>query len=218
MEISGKVRAGTMTSSTDELIKKAESGDETAMATLFGRHRKRLRKMVQLRLDRRLQGRVDPSDVLQDAWLEASRRLPEYAKKEDMPFFLWLRLIVGQKLIDLRRHHLGVQMRAADREVGIYAGPVPEATSMALAAHLLGKITGPSEAALREESRHQIQHALEAMDPIDREVLTLRHFEMLTNAETAKTLELSHAAASNRYIRALKRMKEILEMGRCDED
>jgi RNA polymerase sigma-70 factor (ECF subfamily) len=88
---------------------------------------------------------------------------------------------------------------------------MPQATSFALAAQLLGKMTTPSQAAMRAESKLQIQEALNAMDPIDREVLTLRHFEMLTNAETAKVLELSQAAASNRYVRALKRMKEILE-------
>lgn len=188
------------------------------MAALFDRDRKRLRQMVHLRLDRNLQGRVDPSDVLQDAWLEASQRLQSYSTKDDMPFFLWLRLIVGQKLIDLRRHHMGVQMRSANREISIDRRPIPEATSMALAAQLLGKVSSPSRAAMRAESRQLIQTALDAMDPIDREVLTLRHFEYLTNAETAATLNLSHAAASNRYVRALKRMKQILNMARGDDE
>jgi RNA polymerase sigma-70 factor (ECF subfamily) len=193
------------------LLKEAKSGDESAMALLFDQYRKQLRQMVRLRLDRRLQGRVDPSDVIQDAYLEASQRLAAYSENEDLPFFLWLRLVVGQKLTDLHRHHLGVQQRDAGRDVSLYRGPMPQATSFALAAQLLGKMTTPSQAAMRAESKLQIQEALNAMDPIDREVLTLRHFEMLTNAETAKELELSQAAASNRYVRALKRMKEILE-------
>ena len=140
-----------------------------------------------------------------------AERFPAYLEREDLPFFLWLRLVVGQKLTDLHRHHLGVQQRDASRDVSLYQGPMPQATSFALAAQLLGKMTTPSRAAIRAESKLQIQEALNAMDPIDREVLTLRHFEMLTNAETAKVLDLSQAAASNRYIRALKRMKEILE-------
>ena len=198
----------------ENLLNRAKAGNEAALAELFDGYRKRLRQMVRLRLDRRLQGRVDPSDVLQEAYLEASRRLPSYSEKEDLPLFLWLRLVVGQKLTDLHRHHLGVEQRDASRDVSIYRGPMPQATSFALAAQLLGKMTTPSRAAMRAESKLQIQEALNAMDPIDREVLTLRHFEMLTNAETAEVLGLSQAAASNRYVRALKRMKEILEEAR----
>jgi RNA polymerase sigma-70 factor (ECF subfamily) len=108
-------------------------------------------------------------------------------------------------------------MRDATRDVSIYRGPMPEATSFALAAQLMGKVTTPSHAAIRAESKLQIQDALNTMDAIDREVLTLRHFEMLSNAETAQVLELSHAAASNRYVRALKRMKKILEEARGEK-
>ena len=203
--------------SFDGLLEQAQTGDEAAMAELFDRYRKRLRQMVRLRLDRRLQGRVDSSDVLQDAYLDARKKLPTYSAKGDLPFFLWLRLVVGQKLTDLHRHHLGTQMRDATRDVSIYRGPMPEATSFALAAQLMGKVTTPSDAAIRAESKLQIQDALNAMDAIDREVLTLRHFEMLSNAETAQVLDLSHAAASNRYVRALKRMKQILEEARSEK-
>lgn len=202
----------------DELLRRAKAGDEGAMAALFELHRKRLRQMVQFRLDARLQGRVDPSDVLQEAWLEAQGRLQGFSEKEEMPFFLWLRLIVGQKLIDLRRHHIGVQMRTVDREVSIYSAAMPGATSVAIAAQLLGKASSPSRAAMQAETRQRIQGALDAMDPIDREVLTLRHFEFLTNAETATTLNLSHSAASNRYIRALQRMKQILNLATENND
>ena len=203
--------------SFDRLLEQAQTGDEAAMAELFDRYRKRLRQMVRLRLDRRLQGRVDSSDVLQDAYLDARKKLPTYSAKGDLPFFLWLRLVVGQKLTDLHRHHLGTQMRDATRDVSIYRGPMPEATSFALAAQLMGNVTTPSHAAIRAESKLQIQDALNAMDAIDREVLTLRHFEMLSNSETAQVLELSHAAASNRYVRALKRMKQILEEARSEK-
>ena len=203
--------------SFDGLLEQAQTGDDAAMAELFDRYRKRLRQMVRLRLDRRLQGRVDASDVLQDAYLDARKKLPTYSAKGDLPFFLWLRLVVGQKLTDLHRHHLGTKMRDATRDVSIYRGPMPEATSFALAAQLMGKVTTPSDAAIRAESKLQIQDALNAMDAIDREVLTLRHFEMLSNAETAQVLDLSHAAASNRYVRALRRMKQILEEARSEK-
>ena len=174
-------------------------------------YRDRLRRMVALRLDRRLQGRVDPSDVLQEAYPDAAGRLAEYARDPAMPFFLWLRFLVGQRLAELHRHHLGAQARDAGREVSLYRGAMPETTSSAsLAALLLGRLTSPSQAAIRAERQIRLQEALNGMDPIDREVLALRHFEQLTNAEAAQVLGLEKTAASNRYVRALKRLKDIL--------
>jgi RNA polymerase sigma-70 factor (ECF subfamily) len=166
--------------------------------------------MVALRLDRRLQGRIDPSDVIQEAYLEASARLAEYLRNPTMPFFLWLRFLASQKLVTLHRHHLGVQMRNAGYQVALYQGPWPEATSAALAAQLLGHDTRPSEAAIRAEMKIRVQEALNAMEPLDREVLALRHFEQLSRAEIAQLLGISEAAAGKRYIRALNRLKQIL--------
>ena len=127
-----------------------------------------------------------------------------------MPFFLWLRGIVGNKLRELHRHHLGTQMRDAGREVSLYRGNMPDASSAALAAQLLGHATRPSEAAIRAEVKVRLQEALNTMDPLDREVLALRHFEQLTPAETAQVLGIKEKAAGMRYVRALKRLKEIL--------
>jgi RNA polymerase sigma-70 factor (ECF subfamily) len=166
--------------------------------------------MVALRLDRRLQGRVAPSDVIQDACLDAARRLPEYRNNPTMPFFLWLRLLVSQRLVDEHRKHLGAAARDAGREISLYRGALPETSSAALAAHLLGRLTTPSRAAIRAERKIRLQEALNSLDPIDREVLALRHFEELSNGETAAVLGLDKSAASKRYARALIRLKEIL--------
>jgi RNA polymerase sigma-70 factor (ECF subfamily) len=163
-----------------------------------------------LRLDHRLQGRIDPSDVIQEAYLEASRQLADYLKDPSIPFYLWLRLITGQRLIALHRHHLGTQGRDAGREVSLYRGALPEASSAALAAQLLGHGSRPSEAAIRAERSLRLQEALNSMDPLDREVLALRHFEQLNNTETAHVMELGESAASKRYVRALQRLREIL--------
>jgi RNA polymerase sigma-70 factor (ECF subfamily) len=168
--------------------------------------------MVRLRLDRRLYGRLDPSDVLQETYLVLAKRFPEYVAKPELPFFLWLRWLTGQKLIYLHRHHLGTKMRDAGQEVSLYRGALPQATSESLAAQLLGKLTSPSRAAIRAETQIRIQEAINSMDPMDREVLALRHFEMLSNEETAKVLGISNKAASNRYVRALERLKEILSV------
>jgi len=197
-------------SETDRLLHCAAQGDKERWGDLLARHRERLRRMVALRLDQRLQGRIDPSDVIQEAYLEASKRLAEYLKQPSMPFFLWLRFITGQKLLELHRHHLGTQARDAGREVSLYRGSLPETTSAALAAQFLGHLTRPSEAAMRAEMKIRIQEALNSMEPLDREVLALRHFEQLSNAESAQVLGIQESAASKRYIRALKRLKDIL--------
>src|SRR5205085_101392 len=118
--------------------------------------------------------------------------------------------LTGQKMMELHRHHLGAQMRDAGREISLYRGSLPEASSVALAAQLLGHDTRPSEAAVRAERKIRLQEALNSMDPLDREVLALRHFEQLNNAETAQALGLQESAANKRYIRALKKLKDIL--------
>jgi len=197
-------------SETTRLVEQALRGDQRALAELLGRDRERLRRMVALRLDRRLQGRVDPSDVIQEACLDAARRLPEYHKNPTMPFFLWLRLLTGQRLVDEHRKHLGAAARDVGREISLYRGALPETTTAALAAHLLGRLTTPSQAAIRAERKIRLQEALNSLEPIDREVLALRHFEELSNAEAAAVLGLDKSAASKRYARALVRLKEIL--------
>jgi RNA polymerase sigma-70 factor, ECF subfamily len=197
-------------SETTRLVEQALRGDQRALAELLGRDRERLRRMVALRLDRRLQGRVDPSDVIQEACLDAARRLAEYHKNPTMPFFLWLRFLTGQRLLDEHRRHLGAAARDAGREISLYRGALPETTTAALAAHLLGRLTTPSQAAIRAERKIRLQEALNSLDPIDREVLVLRHFEELSNGEAAAVLGLDKSAASKRYARALVRLKDIL--------
>jgi len=192
------------------LLELAAAGDETAVDDLFARYRKRLKRMVRLRLSRHLQGRIDDSDILQEAYLEAGKGLREYLRDRPLPFFLWLRHIAGQKLIDAHRRHLGAQMRDASCELSLHRGPMPAASSESLAAHMLGRLTSPSQAAIKAEARLRVQEALNAMEPIDREVLALRHFEQLSNAEAAKALELNESTASSRYLRALRKLKESL--------
>lgn len=196
--------------SESELIQRAASGDQAAWGDLLTAHRARLRRMVALRMDRRLRGRIDPSDVIQEAYVDASTGLAEYAARAEMPFFLWLRWLAGMKLNALHRKHLGFRMRDAGREVPFERAAMPPATSVALAAHLLGRLTKASEVAVRQERKARLQEAIESMDDLDREVLVLRHFEELTNAETAQALGLQESAASKRYIRALKKLKDIL--------
>jgi RNA polymerase sigma-70 factor (ECF subfamily) len=193
-----------------ELIERARAGDRAALDALLTRHRDRLRRMVEIRLDTRLQARLDPSDVVQEAYAEVAERLDEYLRDPKLPLFLWLRLVVGQRLMKLHRHHLGTQMRDAGREVSLYRSALPAASSAALAAQLLGRHTSPTQAALRAERILRVQEALNALDPMDREILSLRHFEELTAAEAARVLGIEESAAAKRYFRALKRLKDVL--------
>jgi RNA polymerase sigma-70 factor (ECF subfamily) len=206
---------GDMTADSDELTKllqRATAGDEQAARELFELHRDRLKRMVHMRLSRRLQGRVDDSDVLQEAFLDVSQRLPEYAADPKLPFFLWLRHMTGLRLAEIHRRHLGTQLRDADREVTLHRGGLPEADSVSLAAHLLGQLTTPSQAAIKAETRLMVQDALNSMDPVDREVLALKHFEQLSTSEIAEVLGMSKAGAGSRYLRAIKRLKDILSL------
>jgi RNA polymerase sigma-70 factor (ECF subfamily) len=195
----------------EELLDAARDGDEGALAALVDRHRGRLERMVALRMDRRLQGRVDPADVVQEAYLVVRGKFSHHGADSRLPFFLWLRLEVGQKLVEVHRFHLNAKMRDAGQEVSLHCGALPQVTSMSLAEHLLGKLTTPSHAAMRAELKLRVQEALNSMDPNDREVLILRHFEELTNSETAQVLGIKPTAAVNRYVRALKRLKEVIQ-------
>jgi RNA polymerase sigma-70 factor, ECF subfamily len=195
----------------DALLLRIEGGDEGALTELFTRHRERLRRMIRLRLDRRLQGRIDSSDILQETYLEVARRAREYLTQPTMSPFLWLRFLTGQTLQALHRHHLKVQMRDASQEVSLRHRATPQANSASLAEMLLGRLTSPTRAARRAEMQLRLQEIINGMEPLDREILALRHFEELNNGEVAQVLGLSKTAASNRYIRALERLKELLK-------
>lgn len=201
-----------MRDSQDELRKlEASQGDQCALDELLERYRERLGRLVKLRLDDRVRGRIDASDVIQETYVEASQRLNEYLREPTVPFFVWLRFLTIQKLTLLHRRHLGVQARDAGREVAMHSGPMPAGASAALAAQLVGQLTSPSSAAMKAEMKIRLQDALNAMDPIDREVLVLRHFEQLGNGEIAHVLGLSESAACNRYVRALEKLRKQLE-------
>src|SRR5262249_33732920 len=144
-------------------------------------------------------------------YLDVARRFPEYVADPAVPFYLWLRTLTGQRLISLHRRHLGAEMRDAGREVSLYRDALPAASSASLAQQLLAGLTSPTQAAIRAEMQLRLQEALNSMDPIDREVVVLRHFEELGNVEAAEVLGIEPAAASKRYIRAIRRLKAILD-------
>jgi len=194
----------------DELLAQMRSGSEEALAEVFSHYRERLRRIIQFRIDYRIAPRVSDSDVLQDAYIAAAKRLGHFSKQQEMPAFLWLRLLVGQQLIDLHRQHLQAEMRDVRKEVSLQQHAPSPHTSMAIAVQLAGPMTAVSEVVARAERIERLEATLNQMDPIDREVIALRHFEELSNVETAKVLGIEQPAASKRYIRAMARLGELM--------
>lgn len=193
-----------------ELVNRVVQGDQDALAELFSQHHDRLWRMINFRMDPRLHGRVDADDVLQEAWLSVVQRIDHFLADASRSIFVWFRLIACQTLVDIHRRHLGTQKRNAAAEFSIHSGWASSSTSFSLSHHLLGHLTSPSQAALREELTETLRTALTSMNEIDREVLALRHFEQLTNRETAQIIGISEQASSDRYIRALSRLKTVL--------
>jgi RNA polymerase sigma-70 factor (ECF subfamily) len=194
---------------TLELLKNVRGGDGEAVNRLLERHRESLRRMVQMRLDRAVAGRVDASDIVQEVLWEASRRLPDYIRDGKMPFHLWLREMAKDHLIDAHRRHRKAQRRSVDRERSL-AAEFHDRSSLDLAAQLRDAELTPAAATIRKEIQSRFLSALDELNEEDAEILLMRHHEQLTSAETAQALGLSAAAAGMRYLRAIRRLRAIL--------
>src|SRR5262245_4957022 len=195
---------------TEPLLARAAAGDRAAWGTLLATHQERLARMVAFRMDPRLRGRIDAADIVQDAFVEASAHREAYLRAPTAPLFLWLRGVVSNKLLELHRHHLGTHMRDVKRELPLDVLHKWGDSSAAICEHLTSHVPSPSAAAVRVEIRSKLTAALDEMDQTDREVLAMRHFEQLSNAEAAQVLGIQERAAAKRYLRALERLKSIL--------
>lgn len=195
-----------------DLTDRIAKGDREALGELFALYRPRLWRMVTFRLHPSLHGRIDADDVLQDAWLRAVDRIDHFYEVKGDSSFLWFRSIVIQTLLDLHRFHLGTQKRSAVREMSISTGWAENSTSSCMAFQLSDSARSPSSNASQVELSKQLDAVLSGMNEIDREVLALRHFEAMSNSEVAKLLGMTEQAASVRYVRALGRLKQILEL------
>jgi len=198
-------------SETQELLAAARGGDADARNRLLERHRNALRRMVGLRMDRAVQGRLDASDIVQDVLVEANRRLMDYLAAAKMPFALWLRHLARDHLIDAHRRHRGAARRSVDREQPLTSAPLADQSAMDLAALVRDRQLTPAAAATHHELELRFAAALETLDDMDREIILMRHFEQLTNQEAAQALDLSEPAAGMRYLRAMRRLRAQLE-------
>ena len=195
---------------TQELVQKASGGDREALNALLERHRDALCRMIHLRIDPALAPRLDASDIVQEVLLDASERLGEYARKNPMPFHLWLRRIALDRLIDAHRRHRLAKKRSVDRERSIDRGRYDRQSSVQLMHELEDRRLTPASAAMRRELARRFQQALETLTEDDREIVLMRHFEHLSNSEAASALGLSEAAAGMRHLRALRRLRTTL--------
>lgn len=198
-------------SDTQELLARARRGNAAAVEQLLGSQREAVRRMIDLRLDRAIIQRVDASDVVQEVLLEASRRLGDYLHDPAMPFHLWLRHIARDHIIDAHRRHRQTQKRGVDREKRLAPANWPDRSSLDLAAQFVDQELTPASAAIRQELERRLHAAIGELDDDDREVILMRHFEQLSNQEVAADLGLTEAAASMRYLRAIRRLRALLE-------
>lgn len=197
------------------LLARAAQGDEQAAGEVVTAYDNRLRRVIRVRLDRRLLRRVDVDDVLQETHMEAVERLPEFLEQAKVPLLVWLRFLAVQRCITLARRHLVAAARDARREQRI-APDAYDSASVALEHALSAHITTPSGAAARTEMQDGVREAVQALEPFDREILCLRHFEELDNAEAASALGIESGTASKRYVRALVRLREVLAAAKLD--
>ena len=192
------------------LIERASQGDEAACEQLMGVHRDRLRKMVALRMDRRLAARIDASDIVQDALAEASRHLADYLQCRPLPFYPWLRRLAWERLVAMNRRHVQAGKRSVVREER-YGAAAGDASAIALVDRLAAQHSSPSAQMTHAEFRDRVQGALATLDPRDREILVLRYLEQLSTHEAAAVLGLTDSGVKSRLMRALIRLRELLD-------
>ena len=193
----------------NDLIQKAQNGDLEALAQVFEINRERLKRMIRMRMSERVRPRVAVSDVLQEAYVDLAQQLGNYAKDPKLPFFLWMRRVTGLRLAKVHRQHLGQQIRDANRDRRLDVA-MPDASAVYMANQLAGQFTTVSEKAMRNENELRMQAAIEQVSETDREILAMRHVEQLTNSEIAVLLEISESAATNRYVRAIRKLKDAM--------
>ncbi|MCA9122838.1 MAG: sigma-70 family RNA polymerase sigma factor [Planctomycetaceae bacterium] len=195
---------------TEQLLLGVKAGNDDAVNQLIERHRGAVLRMVQMRLDQKIRRRVDVSDVVQDVMIDVTRRLHDYIANPAMPFHLWLRHIAKDRIIDAHRRHRGSQKRSVDREHGLAVPGAEDHSTMDLAAHLCDGELTPAAAATQREMAKRVEAAITELGEQDGEIIIMRHYEQLSNQEVALALGLSEPAASMRYLRAVRRLREML--------
>lgn len=198
---------------TRRLLDDARTGNTAAVDRLLGEFREPLRHVIRLRMDQDLARRIDASDIVQDVLLEANQRLQEYLQAPNMPFHLWLRHLAQDRIIDTHRRHRVAQRRSIDREQALDVPAWADESSVQLIAQLVDGEQTPASAAIQHELQRRLHAALTQLDDADRDLILMRHHEQLSNQDVAAALGLTEAAASMRYLRALRKLRGVLVPG-----
>ena len=193
----------------DELVRRAAEGDASATRTLFEQYRGRLVQMLNVRMDPRVRGRIDPSDVIQETLAAASHRMERYYSERPLPFYPWLRQIAWEKLVHEHDRHLRAAKRSVTREQ-TFRPEISDESALGLAERFIGSASSPSEAVQRSELRHRVRQSLDKLTSEDREVLLMRYLEQMSSAEIAAIMDSTEAAINMQHMRALERMRKIL--------
>lgn len=201
---------------TDQLLRRAQTGDASAVAALLERHRQRLSQMVQVRLDPRLRRRIDPSDVVQETLVAASQKMSNYLANQPLPFYPWLRQIAWEKLVHLHDRHLRAAKRSVAREQ-FHRPELSDESAMELAQRFIGDASSPSAAAVRQELQQRVRQALDDLADADREMLLFRYLEQMPSKEIAAIMGINEAAVNMRHMRALERMRRVLAPDHCED-
>ena len=195
---------------TEQLLAGIRNGDQDAVNDLLQRHRDALRRLIAIRMDQKIQRRVDVSDVLQDVLVEANRRLQDYLSNAAMPFHLWIRQIARDRIIDAHRRHRVSAKRSVDREQVLQLGATDDRSSIMLLNEVCDQELTPAAQATQKEMAEAVERAISQLGDQDAEIVIMRHYEKLSNQEVAEALGLSEPAASMRYLRAVRRLRELL--------
>jgi RNA polymerase sigma-70 factor (ECF subfamily) len=196
---------------TEQLMAEAKAGDKSAVNQLMDRHRNSLDRLIRMRLDKKIQNRIGVSDVVQDVLIEANRRLPRYLESPAMPFHLWVRQIARDRIIDAHRRHRVSAKRSVDREQRMVVPRGCDQSSIHLASLLGDSRLTPAAAAMQKEMARKVEASISLLDDKDSEIIVMRHYEHLTNQEISRLLDLSEPAASMRYLRAIRRLREVMQ-------
>lgn len=202
---------------TQQILADVKQGDADAVNRLMDRHRDSIRRMIQMRLDNKIQRRVDVSDVVQDVLVEANRRLQTYLENPQMSFHLWLRQIAKDRIIDAHRRHRGSAKRSVDREKPLAVQAADDHSTMQLLDQLRDPELTPAAAATQQEMARAVERSISELGDQDAEIIIMRHYEQLSNQEIAQALGLTEPAASMRYLRAVRRLREMLGTGPAGE-
>ena len=205
------------TENTQQLLVGAKAGDDDAVNDLLDRHRGAVRRLVQMRLDRQIRQRVDVSDVVQDVLISAHRRLQDYLQSPAMPFHLWIRQIAKDRIIDAHRRHRVSAKRSVDRERPLVVPAGMNRSTMELAAHLCDGELTPAAIATQREMIRRVTEVISKLSEQESEIIMMRHYEHLSNQEAAQALELSEPAAGMRYLRALRKLRSLLQDSSAEE-